>query len=185
MMRMLGVIAMGLFILPATAWSDTGFQFQFAGAGVPDNSTRVDGVRLYLLSAQNERVSGFDLGFAALSEVETQEGFSFNLGISRVTGSSSGAAGSLVNLHTGNDSGLNIAPLNIVKKSSGVNGGMLNITEGSSAVDIGMLNMSKKSQTQLGMLNFTNEIQNLQVGLLNFADNGIFPVFPFFNYPKP
>ena len=66
----------------------------------------------------------------------------------------------------------------------GANIGLLNVTRETSSVDISGLGISKQSDVQVGLINVTDEIKGVQVGLLNFAKNGFFPVFPFFNYPK-
>jgi hypothetical protein len=160
------------------------FQFGMPGVKAPPGED-VDGMRLVLLHSKNGSVNGFDLGFASFQESRDRSGFSFVLGVSQVTGSSSGCACSIVNLHSGNDSGINAGIVNIVKSiSTGVNAAMLNLTEGMSGIDVGALNISAQSNTQIGILNQTGKINNVQIGLLNIAENGFYPVFPFFNYPK-
>ena len=179
------VLSLVFSLLYSTAaFAAASFQFAMPGIQAPKDAN-VQGMRFVLLHGKNERVGGLDLGFAAFSESVTQSGFTFNMGISKVSGSSSGGSITLVNVHEGADSGLNGSFVNIIKSvDNGINVGILNITEGTSNVDVGGLSMSKKSSTQLGFVNFTQEITNLQIGLLNFAGNGFFPVFPFFNYPK-
>ena len=170
--------------LATTAFAEASFQFSMPGLQAPVDEN-VQGMRVVFLHGKNNNVSGFDLGFAAVAESVNQSGFSFNLGMSKITGSSSGCACSLLNLHEGEDSGLNGAFITIIKSApNGVNSGFVNMTEGKSAVDFGGLSMSKESNTQVGFVTFTSKINNLQIGILNFAENGFFPMFPFFNYPK-
>jgi hypothetical protein len=175
-----------IFILlySTAAFADAGFQFAMPGVQAPKDPN-VNGMRLVFLYGKNTKVSGLDLGFASFNESVNQSGFTFNMGLSKVTGTSSGCACALINIHEGKDEGFNGAFVNVIADADkAVNVGFLNMTEANSAIDIGGLSMSKKSKTQIGIINFTNEIESLQIGFLNFADNGFFPVFPFFNYPK-
>ena len=145
----------------------------------------VNGMKLVLLYGENESVKGLDLGFASVNVAQNRSGFAAIMGLGTVRGTSSGCAASLMNVHSGQDTGLNAAFLNIVKTiSSGLNLGFVNLTEDYSQVDIGGLSVSKRSDTQVGFLNVTDEITNVQIGFLNFAGNGVFPVFPFVNFPK-
>jgi hypothetical protein len=179
------ILAIAIALLySTTAFAQAGFQFAMPGIQAPENDD-VKGMRLVFLHGKNQNVSGFDLGFAALSESVNQSGFTFNMGVSQVTGTSEGCACALVNIHSGTDKGFNGAFINIIKSiESGANVGFVNMTEGTSSVDIGGLSMSEKSGTQVGFVNFTEEITGLQIGFLNFAENGFYPMFPFFNYPK-
>lgn len=174
-----------LLLIPASAsFADASFQFNLAGLQAPEDPN-VRGMRFVLLYGKNDRVSGLDLGFGSYNEAATQSGFTFNMGISRVTGSSSGCACALINIHEGSDKGLNASFINVIADAdNAVNVSFVNMNEGNSNVDIGGLSMSKKSGTQIGFVNFTDEITNLQIGFLNFAQNGFFPFFPIFNYPK-
>jgi hypothetical protein len=168
---------------PAFA-SETGFQFQMPGVRTPVGDD-VNGFRIVFLYGTNRKVNGFDMGLMGFSEAATQSGFSWNFGVTRVDGPSSGAAFSFANIHTGSDSGLNASFVNIIKTiDNGLNLGFLNITESYSATDIGALSVSQKSRIQIGMVNVTERIDGVQIGLLNFAQNGFLPVFPFFNFPK-
>jgi hypothetical protein len=171
-----------LFATPATG--ETSFQFSAAGAQAPEDPD-VSGFRLVLFYGKNQSVSGFDLGIASLSEATNASGFSMIWGIGKVSGQSSGLASSFVNLHSGEDTSVNAAFINNVKTlKSGVNIGFVNVTDGYSNVDVSGMGISKKSKVQLGFVNITGEIESLQIGFLNFAENGIFPVMPFFNFPK-
>jgi hypothetical protein len=67
---------------------------------------------------------------------------------------------------------------------SGANIGFVNVTDGFSNVDISGIGISKRSNVQLGFVNITQKIEKVQIGFLNFAENGIFPVFPIFNIAK-
>jgi hypothetical protein len=179
------ILTAAFVVLYSTAaLADASFQFQMPGVKAPAGDD-VNGMRLVFLYGKNNSVRGFDLGFAAIAEAKNQSGFSFNMGLSKVTGTSKGCACSLINVHEGQDSGVNVAFVNVINDATkGVNVGFLNLTEGTSGVDIGAISSSKKSKTQIGLVNFTDEITSLQIGFLNFADNGFFPMFPFFNYPK-
>jgi hypothetical protein len=183
MTRLLISITIAL-LYTTTAFADTSFQFQMPGVKAPKGDN-VKGMRLVFLYGTNNEVRGMDLGFAAFAESKNQSGFTFNMGISKITGESRGCACALINIHEGTDHGFNAAFINIINDATkGVNVSFVNMTEGTSAVDIGGLSMSKKSKTQIGFINFTEEIEGLQIGFLNFADNGFFPMFPFFNYAK-
>jgi hypothetical protein len=183
-MKRLTLAFLIVLLYSTTALAETSFQFAMPGVQAPKDPD-VRGMRLVFLYGKNTSVQGFDLGFVSISESATQSGFSFNMGLSKVTGTSSGCACSLVNVHTSNDSGLNGAFINIVRTiDKGVNAGFVNITEGFSKVDLGGLSMSKKSNVQVGFVNMTDEITGVQIGFLNIAGNGFLPVFPFFNYPK-
>ena len=182
-MKRLILALLVLILLPLSVQAETSAQFQMVGRA-PDDPD-VNGFRLVLLYGKNKSVRGLDLGLANFSEQETFNGFSFIMGISRTSVSSSGCACSFVNIHEGKSSGFNGAFVNLVKNmETGANVGFVNVTENSSSVDIGGLSMSKKSKTQIGFVNFTEELGTLQIGFLNFAENGFQPMFPFFNYPK-
>lgn len=171
-------------LLANPACAETAFQFSAAGVQAPADPN-VDGCRLSLFYGSNSSVRGVDLGLASLSESTSSSGFRAILGIHRVTGRSSGLALSLVNYHSGQDSGANLAFINRVKNvASGVNLGFVNVTDGASDVDISGLGMSRSSNVQVGFINVTRRIDSVQIGFLNFAENGFFPVFPFFNIPK-
>ena len=177
-------IVLSLALHSTAALAEASAQFNMPGVQAPKDPD-VQGFRFVLLYGKNNRVGGFDLGFAAISETGTRSGFHANMGISLVTGNSSGAALSFVNVHSGSDTGFNGAFINTVKQlDSGVNVGFVNLTEGKSHIDIGGLSVSAKSDTQIGFVNVTKELTSLQIGFLNFAENGFFPMFPFFNFPK-
>jgi hypothetical protein len=98
---------------------------------------------------------------------------------------SGGVAFSLVNWHSGNDSGMNGAFINILNNTEGAfNTGFVILAEGGTMVDLGGFNMSKRSTAQIGFLNVTDEIKSFQFGFLNMAKNGFLPIFPIVNFPK-
>lgn len=168
--------------LPALA--DTSFQFSMAGAQLPPDDN-VDGCRISFIYGSNNSVSSFDLGIASLSQSANSSGVSFIFGVGHVTGQSSGLAGALINVHSGEDTGANAAFINAVKTvKSGANIGFVNFTDGFSAVDLSGLAVSQRSSVQVGFVNITKKIETIQIGFLNAAENGVFPVFPFFNIPK-
>lgn len=179
------ILALAL-LAPAgtTARADAALQLALPGLQAPRDPD-VDGVRLVLLHGENARVSGVDLGFAAISEAAVQSGLTLNLGLSIVHHASSGSPWALVNVHRGSDRSLNVACLNSIETlEAGGNVGFLNITARESGFDLGGLNLAESAGTQLGMLNVAREIHGVQIGLLNFASNGFLPVFPFFNVPS-
>jgi hypothetical protein len=180
------ILFLGALLYASTALADAPFQFTAPNLRAPDDPN-VDGVRLSLLHGKNQKVRGFDLGILSLSESSTFSGLSIVCGVGRVTGGmSGGAAFSLINYHTGNDSGLNGAFINKLNNTEhAFNVSFLNIADGSTQVDLGGLNMSNRSLVQLGFLNVTHEIRSFQFGFLNIAENGFLPVFPVFNFPKP
>lgn len=182
--KILPIAIISVLLCASAASAAAPFQLAMPRVQAPRDPD-VEGVRLVLLYGENVRVTGLDLGLAALSEAKVQSGLTLNLGVSIVHGTSSGAPIALVNVHRGHDRGVNFAFVNAVETAkTGANVGFVNITSRASAVDIGGLNVSEESSTQIGMLNVTREIRGLQIGLLNFAGNGFLPVFPLFNYPK-
>lgn len=167
------------------ASAETPFQF----ATIQHQSPRdpnVNGLRFSVLHGKTETVRGVDLGFLSLSESGTLSGLSLVLGINMVTGGmDGGAAISLINVHSGNDRGLNAAFVNRVNSAEhAVDLGFVNIADGATMVDIGGLNVSNRSMVQLGFINVTKRISGIQLGFINIAENGFLPVFPFFNIGK-
>ena len=178
------IFALSLF-LPGVAAADAGFQLGVPNRNFPDEPA-VNGMRVSFLWGKNERTKGFDLGLFSLSETTTQSGVALIGGIHRVTGNSEGALSlSLMNYHSGEDRGANLAFINILGDTPGAfNTGLIQIAEGETLFDLGGINVSKKSQFQVGFVNVTQEITGLQFGFLNMAENGFFKFFPIFNYPK-
>jgi hypothetical protein len=167
-----------------TGLAETPFQFAAPNHQSPKDPI-VNGVRLSILHGVNESVRGVDFGILSLSETSNLSGLGLVVGMGKVTGEMTGGAISLVNVHTSTDSGLNAAFVNRLNTTkSGANVGFLNIADGFTMVDVGGLNISGQSTVQLGFLNVTKEIKGVQIGFLNIAENGFFPVFPFFNFPK-
>jgi len=160
--------------------------FQFAARKVrAPNDPNVSGVRIAMIHGQNQSVRGIDLGFFSWSETHDLTGFSSVIGVGRLTGDLRGVASSVVNLHSGEDRGLNMALLNRIRSMrAGANLGFINLVDEDSTTDLGWLNVAKKSRVQIGFLNITDRIDGVQIGFLNLAENGFLPVFPFFNFPK-
>jgi hypothetical protein len=179
-------LMISLLCSAAMASADASAQFSTVAFRAP-NEGNINGIRFSVLHGENSRMSGLDLGFVALSQSDSLSGAAFVFGAHKLTGAmDGGAAFSLVNLHSGNDTGLNAAFFNKLNNAEGaVDFGFVNIADGTTLVDIGCFNMAKESKVQLGFINVANEITGLQLGFLNVADNGFFPVFPFFNFPKP
>jgi hypothetical protein len=169
----------------ANAGAEATAQFAAGGLRAPDEAN-VNGFRFTLLYGENDDMRGFDLGLLSLSQSKDLSGVAMVFGMHKLTGDmNGGAAFSLINLHDGNDSGLNAAFVNKVNNAEGgVDLGFLNIADGTTLVDIGAVNMAKKSTAQLGFINIATEIKGLQLGFINIAENGFLPVFPFFNFPK-
>lgn len=173
-----------LFVLASPATGETSFQFSAAGSQAPVDPD-VNGFRLVLLYGANQSVRGFDFGIVSLSEAVNSSGISMIWGIGKVTGRSSGLASAFVNVHTGEDSGMNAAFINsVATMKNGLNLGFINVTDGFSNVDISGMAISAESKVQVGFINVTSKITGFQIGFLNFAENGFFPVFPIFNFPK-
>jgi hypothetical protein len=93
-----------------------------------------------------------------MSETSNFSGLALIFGISRVTREmSGGAAFSFVNWHSGRDSGMNGAFVNILNDTQGAfNLGFVNVADGGTAVDLGGFNMSRNSTAQIGFLNVTD-----------------------------
>lgn len=171
-------------MLAGPAVADTNAQFVFAGIEAPQ-ADNIDNFRFSLLFAKANRMSGFDLGFASITQDEEFNGFGPLFAIALVSGNSQGCLCSFANFVNGESQGINAGFINVTQKmTEGANIGFLNITQGFSSTDISALAISQTSNVQVGLVNVTNEIQGVQIGFLNFAKNGFFPVFPFFNYPK-
>ena len=175
-----------LLVVAGTASAETAFQFAAPGLRAPDDPN-VNGVRFAIFHGVNQRVRGVDFGFLSLSETADLSGLGLVLGLGKVTGKmSGGAAISLVNVHSGEDTGLNAAFINRLNNAEeAVNVAFVNIADGGTMVDVGGVNVSDRSTVQLGFLNVTQKIRGVQIGFLNIAENGFLPVFPIFNFPKP
>ena len=180
-------MALCLFFLAYAnmASAETAFQFAAPNYRSPEDPD-VNGIRFSILHGKNQSVRGLDLGLLSLSETSNLSGLSLVFGISKVTGEmSGGAALSLINFHTGSDTGVNAAFINrIASAENALNLGFVNITDDMTLVDVGGLNVSKRSVVQLGFINITQEITGFQFGFLNIAENGFLPWFPIFNFPK-
>jgi hypothetical protein len=179
------ILVLAALLYAETALGDAAFQFTAPNLRVPDDPA-VNGMRLSLLHGRNTRVRGFDLGLLSLSETSEMSGVSIIAGVSRVTGRmSGGAAISLINYHTGRDTGLNAAFINKLNDTEhAFNVSFLNIADGATQVDLGGLNMSAQSTAQIGFVNVTRNLRSFQFGFLNIAENGFMPVFPVINFPK-
>ena len=179
----IGALAASLVAVPTSA--ETGGQFAAPGIRAPSDPD-VNGVRFSVLYGKNDSVRGLDIGLLSISETKTLSGVGLVLGIGKVTGEMDGGAHfSLINIHTGRDSGLNAAFINKLNEADGaVDIGFVNIADGETLLDIGGLNVSKSSTAQIGFINITDEIKGFQLGFINIAKNGFLPIFPFFNFAK-
>lgn len=180
------ILSLCLLLHASVAFAETGFQFAAPNLNLPDDPA-VNGMRLSFLHGKNQSTSGLDFGLLSVSETSRMSGLALVAGVHRVTGGmNSGAAFSLVNYHTGSDTGLNGAFINLLNNTEGAfNVGFVNVASGATMADLGGFNMSKRSTVQIGFLNITKEIRSFQFGFLNMAENGFFPIFPIFNFPKP
>ena len=168
-----------------TAHADTAFQFALPAVRVPDDA-HVNGMRVSILHGRAQSIRGFDLGLVALSETRDLSGVSLVAGLGKVDGDMSGVAISLVNIHKGNDTGLNAAFVNRIHAAeNAVDVGFVNIADAGTMFDLGGVNVSKRSAVQLGFINVTKQLRGFQFGFINMAENGFLPVFPVFNFPKP
>lgn len=174
-----------LLLVSTTAQAETAFQLGVPGANVPSDPD-VSGMRFSFLWGRNQSTSGLDLGLLSLSETSKQSGLALCLGIHKVTDEMrSAAVFSLINWHTGTDSGMNGAFINLLNNTPGsFNLGFVTIADGETGVDLGGFNMSNSSTAQIGFINITKRIESFQFGFVNMAENGFLPFFPIFNFPK-
>ena len=179
------ILCFFLLVYANMASAETPFQFAAPNHQSPKDPN-VNGVRLSILHGKNQSIRGLDLGLLSLSETSNLSGLALVLGMGKVTGEmSGGAAISLINVHTGRDSGLNAAFINRISTGeSVVNVGFVNIADGTTMLDLGGLNVSDRSTVQLGFINITKKITSFQFGFVNIAEDGFLPWFPIFNFPK-
>jgi hypothetical protein len=179
------VLLLCFIYFPGAALAETGFQLGVPGTNVP-NDPNVKGMRFSFLWGKNQSTNGFDVGLLSLSQSSQMSGLGLIGGVSMVTGETKqGVIFSLVNYHTGRDSGVNAAFINLLNDASGAfNTGFVTIAQGGTMIDLGGFNMSKHSVAQIGFINVTKKIESFQFGFLNIAENGFLPIFPVFNFPK-
>ena len=179
------ILILALVLCSNVAGATTGFQLGVPNTNVP-NDPHVTGMRLSFIWGKNSRTEGFDLGVLSMSETSTFSGLALVGGVSKITGRmDGGVAFSLINYHTGSDSGVNGAFINILNDTVGAfNTGFVIIAKGSTNVDLGGVNVSKSSNAQIGFINVTKRIKTFQFGFINMAENGFLPIFPVFNFPK-
>jgi hypothetical protein len=177
-------LALGLVFCANAAFGQASFQFGAPNLQLPANPD-VDGMRLSFIHGKNRSQRGMDLGLLSMSETSDLSGLALILGISKVTGTmSGGAAFSLVNWHTGTDSGMNGAFINLLNNTEDAfNLGFVTVAQGATGVDLGGFNSSKSSTAQIGFVNVTDRIDSFQFGFVNIAKNGFLPVFPIVNFP--
>lgn len=185
MKRIILSVCLSLVFCANAALAETGFQLGLPRLNVP-NDPSVSGMRLSFVWGENQRTNGLDVGLLSLSETAGFSGVALVAGVSKVTGEmSSAVCFSLINYHTGTDSGMNAAFINLLNETPGAfNTGFVTIAKGTTMVDLGGVNMSKSSTAQIGFINITKEIKSFQFGFLNMAENGFLPIFPVFNFPK-
>lgn len=179
------VLILGLVAFANQAYAQAAFQFAAPNLRVPDSPT-VNGVRFSIIHGENQGQHGLDLGLLSMSETSNFSGLGLIFGISRVTREmSGGAAFSFMNWHSGRDSGMNGAFINLLNDTQGAfNLGFVTVAKGRTAVDLGGFNMSRSSTAQIGFINVTDRIESFQFGFLNIAKNGFLPVFPVVNFPR-
>lgn len=179
------ILIVCLLFLSSAATAETGFQLAIPNVNLPDDPA-VSGLRLSFLLGQNQSTRGLDFGILSMSETSRLSGLALVAGISKVTGEmDNGVAFSLINYHTGRDSGVNGAFINLLNEAGeAFNTGFVIIADGSTMVDLGGFNMSRSSTAQIGFINVTKEIKSFQFGFINMAENGFLPIFPIFNFPK-
>ena len=85
MIRNVFALSTALCILAPAAFAGVSFQFQMPGVEAPKGAD-VSGMRMGFLHARSNSVSGLDLGFVSFNETVNHSGFSFNFGISKVSG---------------------------------------------------------------------------------------------------
>jgi hypothetical protein len=178
------LLSLAVLVHAAMVSAETPFQFAAPNHQSPKDPS-VNGVRLSILHGKNKSVRGLDFGLLSLSETSKLSGAGVVIGMGKVTGEMSGAAISLINVHTGRDRGLNAAFINRINSAvHAVNVGFVQIADGATMVDVGGLNVSNRSTVQVGFINVTEKITSVQIGFVNIAENGFIPVFPFFNFPR-
>ena len=179
------ILAFALAALFAgAAHADAPFQFAAPNLRAP-NDPDVSGLRFSVIHGRNQSVRGADFGMLSLSETGRMTGVAFIGGVHRLHGDMDGGATfSVVNHHSGTDSGLNHAFVNLLQDPRhALNVSFFNLVRGESLVDLGGVNVSKTSAAQIGFVNVTDRIETFQFGFLNMADNGFLPIFPVFNFP--
>jgi hypothetical protein len=178
------ILSLCLIFVAGAAGAETGFQLGVPNTNVP-NDPVVSGMRLSFIWGKNSRTSGFDVGVLSMSETSHFSGLALVGGVSKITGRmDGGVAFSLLNYHTGNDSGVNGAFINLLNNADGFNTGFVQIAQGTTMVDLGGVNVSQSSTAQIGFINVTKRIKTFQFGFINMAENGFLPIFPVFNFPK-
>jgi hypothetical protein len=179
----LALVLVPLFVAGA-ALAETGFQFALPNLNAPSDPN-VAGVRISFLHGENQSVRGVDFGILSLSETSRASGVAFIGGVHYVKQAmSNGVVFSIVNYHTGRDSGMNGGFVNLVNDTSrALNLGFITYAEGATLVDLGGINVSQSSTVQVGFINVTDRIKSFQFGFLNVAENGFLPIFPVFNFP--
>ena len=97
-----------------------------------------------------------------------------------------GVDAAIVLSKTPNVKGIQLAFVSIGKDSAGVQFGVANAADNIEGMQAGIFNDAINNSTffQIGLINKSKKSRGLQIGLLNFMDNGMFPVFPLFNYSK-
>lgn len=186
-----------MFLMSTLTFAETPFQLGLPGTNIPADQN-VKGVRLNLLYGKNTNMNGLDINILALGETNNFTGVQLSplwIGANKVNNSFTGVGIGFANIHLGQSTGVVIGGVNYTNDFNGlqwgfvnfnqrksvINLGGVNINQGESLVDIGFVNYAERTTFQLGLVNFTNDLQGLQVGFVNFAKNGFFPVFPFFN----
>ena len=179
------ILSVCLILFSNAAGATTGFQLGVPGTNIP-NDPQVEGMRVSFIWGKNQSTSGLDVGVLSMSETSRLSGLALVGGVSKVTGGmDSGVAFSLVNYHTGSDSGVNGAFINLLNDTPhAFNTGFVIVANGTTLVDLGGVNISKSSTVQIGFVNITKHIKTFQFGFINMAENGFFPIFPVFNFPK-
>jgi hypothetical protein len=178
------VFALVPLFFAGAAPAETGFQLGLPNWNAPPDPN-VKGVRFSFLWGKNQSTRGLDFGALSLSQTDRASGVAFIGGVHYVRQEmSNGVVFSVMNYHTGRDSGLNGGFVNVLSDTSkAFNIGFITYVEGPTLVDLGGINVSRSSKAQIGFVNVTDRIDSFQFGFLNFADNGFLPIFPVFNFP--
>ena len=93
---------------------------------------------------------------------------------------------SLLLSQTDNVTGFQSSILTQTKNVTGAQAAIVNMVDNFSGAQLGVFNQADNAGLfQLGLINKASKSKGLQIGLINFMDNGLFPVFPFFNYSNP
>ncbi|MGL5948485.1 MAG: VC2662 family protein [Aeromonas sp.] len=169
----------------SSAQASTAVQLSLPGVNLPSDQ-QVEGVRGSFIYGKTSRVEGIDLPIFALSDTQRFTGLQLGVffGAGRVRGQFEGVAINAFNWHHGNDTGVNVAFVNLVNNVNGINLAFANLGQGNSLASVAAFNYAPRATFQLGFVNATQRLDGLQIGFVNYAANGVLPILPLVNFSK-